>query len=180
VAKTQQAGKLTTLADGTIVTENGIAISGAKLNKDGMLVLADGTVVDPKDIIIKADGTIMTKDGKILKGVKAGQLAGKLRTDSDGNIITANGAIIKGAKLNKDGMLVLADGTIVDPNNVIINADGTISTKDGKLIAGLSAENTGLPGSGGGAIGAGYEVDYIVGGVSKDSVATVNKVPVLE
>ena len=179
-AKTQQAGKLTTLADGTVVSENGIALSGATLNEDGKLVLADGTVVDPNDVIVRADGTVMTKDGKLLNGVKAGQLAGDLRTDSDGNIITANGAIIKGAKLNKDGKLILADGTVVDPNDIIINADGTVTRKDGTVLAGLSAENSGLPGTAGGATGAGYEVDYIVGGVSKDSVATVNKVPVLQ
>ncbi|MCP3666466.1 MAG: Flp pilus assembly protein CpaB [Gammaproteobacteria bacterium] len=161
--------------DGTIMTKDGIVLSGRGLtvNEDGELVDASGNIIDPSKIMVAADGTVMTTDGRVLGGAKAGRLAGRLHTDSEGNIVTESGITIKGANLNEDGMLVLADGTIVDPDDVIINPDGTISTKDGQLIAGLSAENIEL-------FGPGYDVDYIVGGVSKDSVATVKKVPVLE
>ena len=175
---TRSAGGVTQTADGTVVTGSGLVLNGAKLNKDGKLVLADGTVVDPDDVVIRADGTVMTKDGKVLAGVKAGQLAGKLRTDENGNVVTANGAVLRGAKLNKDGKLVLADGSVVDPDDVIVNADGTVTRKDGTLLAGVSADNAGLPG--GEATGPGYEVDYLVGGVSQDSVLTLKKVPVLD
>lgn len=177
-SSTRSAGGLTVTKDGTVVTGSGVALSGAKLNKDGKLVLADGSVVDPKDVVIRADGTVMTKDGRILKGLKAGQVAGELHTDENGNIVTASGAVIKGAKLNKDGKLVLADGSVVDPNDVIVNADGTVTRRDGTRLAGVSAENTGLPGVSN--EGPGYEVDYLVGGVSEDSVLTLKKVPVLE
>ncbi|MGD2117610.1 MAG: Flp pilus assembly protein CpaB [Chromatiales bacterium] len=173
VTAAKTLGKLTTDENGNIVTANGAVIAGAKLNEDGKLVLPDGTVVDPNDVIINADGTISTKDGKVIDGLKSGTVAGKLKTDANGNIVTETGATIKGATLRSDGKLQLADGRIVDPKDVIINADGSVTDKDGNPIEGLVAENVTIP-------GAGYEVDYIVGGVSQDSVATVNKVPVTE
>ncbi|MCP3671732.1 MAG: Flp pilus assembly protein CpaB [Gammaproteobacteria bacterium] len=167
--------------DGTIMTKDGTVISdlGLTINDKGQLVDANGNVIDPNKIKVAADGTVITEDGVVLGRPKTLQ-AGKLTTLADGTVITENGIVISGAKLNKDGMLVLADGTIVDPNDIVIKADGTIITKDGKLIAGLSAENVGLPGADGGPAGSGYEVEYIVGGVSIDSVATVKKVPLLE
>lgn len=176
---TRSAGGLRVTKDGTVVTASGVALSGAKLNKDGKLVLKDGTVVDPNDVVIRSDGTVMTKDGKVLAGVKAGQLAGSLYTDENGNVITENGAVIKGATLNKDGKLVLKDGTVVDPKDVIVNADGSVTRRDGTALTGLVAENAGLPGSTG-AGGPEYEVDYLVGGVAEDSVLTLKKVPVLK
>jgi len=175
LAASRKLGKLSTDANGNVTTTDGLTIPGATLREDGMLVLADGTVVDPNDIVIDADGTIRDKNGNILQKAKLGQIAGKLSVDANGNIVTANGVILKGATLREDGMLVLADGTVVDPNDVIINADGSITRKDGSLIKGLTASN--LEES---RLDFSYNVDYIVGGVSEDSVATVNKVPVTE
>jgi len=180
-AGSTRAGKLSVTEDGLVVTENGTVLSGAKLNKDGKLVLADGTVVDPDDVVIRADGTVLTRDGKVLQGVGTGQLAGELRDTGDGRLVTEGGAVLSGARLDKNGKLVLADGTVVDPDDVVIHADGTVTTRDGRVLAGVTAENVTLPGMGATVAAAGrvFEVDYIVGGVSKDSVATVNKVPVL-
>ena len=177
-----KAGKLHVTKDGLVVTENGTVLSGVHLNKGGKLVLKDGTVVDPKDVVIRADGTVLTRDGKVLKSVGTAQLAGELHTTADGQVTTANGTRLTGASLDKDGMLVLKDGTRVDPNDVVVHADGTVTTRDGRLLAGVSADNVTLPGMGATTAVAGnlFEVDYIVGGVSKDSVATVNKVPVLQ
>ena len=175
------AGKVRVGKDGVVMTENGTVLSGVSVNEDGQLVLADGTVVDPDDVIIRADGTVLTKDGKVLKSVLAGQLAGELHDSGDGRVITANGTVLNGVSLNDDGQLVLADGTVVDPDDVIIRADGTVVSKDGRLLAGVTAENVTLPGmhTSVAAASALYEIEYIVGGVSKDSVAIVNKVPVL-
>jgi pilus assembly protein CpaB len=137
-SKTQSAGKLMALKDGTVVTENGIALAGAKLNAEGKLVLADGSVVNPEDVIIRADGTVMTRDGKVLEGVKAGKAMGDIKRDKDGNLVTADGTVITGATLSKDGKLVLADGTVVDPQDVIVGADGSLMTKDGKRLEGVT------------------------------------------
>jgi len=180
-AGSTRAGKVSVTEDGLVVTGNGTVLSGVKLNEDGKLVLADGTVVDPDDVVIRADGTVLTRDGKVLKGVGTSQLAGQLRDAGDGRLVTAGGALLSGATLDKNGRLVLADGTVVDPDDVVIHADGTVTTRDGRVLAGVTADNVTLPGMGATVAAAGrlFEVDYIVGGVSKDSVATVNKVPVL-
>jgi pilus assembly protein CpaB len=99
-----------------------------------------------------------------------------LKTDANGNVVASNGAVIQGAELNKDGMLVLPDGTIVDPDDVVIGADGIVRTKDGKVLDGLTADTSAVPG----LDAKTYNVDYIVGGVSKDGIAEVNEVPVVE
>jgi pilus assembly protein CpaB len=161
----------------TLETADGTVISGLNINEDGMVVLEDGTLVDPNDLVVTSDGRIFTKDGKEVKGGTVGIAVDGLRQNPDGSIVTASGAIIKGATLNEDGMLVLADGTIVDPNDVIIRPDGTIVTKSGKVIEGLSADTSAVANLAGGISSS---VDYIVGGVSTDGVADVKKVPVEE
>jgi len=163
-----------TAKDPVLIAADGTMIKGATLDENGNLVLADGTVVDPKDIVINSDGTVSTRDGRLLAGLSAEKAADNAPTLlADGSVRLADGTVIKGATIDNDGNLVLADGTIVDPNDIVVNADGSISTKDGQLLAGLSAQDR----RSGGFIGT---VDYIVGGVSKDGVAEVNKVPVAE
>lgn len=177
-------GALAVDADGNVVTADGAVITGATLTADGKLQLADGTVVDAADVVVNADGSIGTRDGKALAGVRVGQPAGELTSGADGDILTASGAVIRGAKLREDGKLVLKDGTVVDAKDLVVNADGTVATRDGTLLAGVSARNTQLLGGLGGAAGARGgpvgEIDYIVGGVSEDSVAKVKKLPVAE
>jgi Flp pilus assembly protein CpaB len=174
-AATPLAGGLKVLADGTIVAADGTVISGATLDENGNLVLADGTVVDPNDVVINSDGTLSTRDGKLLAGLSAQTPPdGSPTLLADGSVRLANGMIISGATIDKDGNLVLADGSIVNPDDIVINADGSIATKDGKALAGLTLEDDSNL-----AIITGT-VDFIVGGVSKDSVLQVNKVPVAE
>ena len=160
----------------TLETEDGTVITGLNINKDGKVVLEDGTVVDPKDLVVTSDGRVFTKDGKEVGG-NVGVALGGVKVNPDGTVVAANGAIIKGATVNEDGMLVLENGTVVDPNDVVIRPDGTLVTKSGEPIHGLSADTSAVAALGGGVR---YNVDYIVGGVSKDGVATVNKVPVTE
>lgn len=163
-----------TASSPTLETEDGTVITGLNINEDGMVVLEDGTVVDPKDLVVTSDGRVFTKDGKEVGG-NVGVALGDVKVNPDGTIVAANGAVISGATLNEDGMLVLEDGTIVDPNDVVIQPDGTLVTKSGEPINGLTADTTAVAALAGGIR---YNVDYIVGGVSKDGVATVNKVPV--
>jgi Flp pilus assembly protein CpaB len=159
----------------SIVAANGTVIKGATLDENGNLVLADGTVVNPNDVVINSDGTVSTRDGTLLAGLSAETPPDDSPTMlADGSVRLADGTIINGATIDKDGNLVLADGTVVSPSDIVINADGSIATKDGKALAGLTLEDDSSL-----AIVTGT-VDYIVGGVSEDSVLQVNKVPVAE
>ncbi len=173
--KVQTLAGAVQLADGSVQLSDGRIITGAKLDKDGNLVLADGTVVNPDDVIVGSDGQLIRKDGTVIAGVTVDRPVGKLKVAADGSLVMADGTKLQGARLNKDGKLVLADGTVVDPKDVIIRADGTVVTKDGQVLAGVTAtfntQNEAV------ALEL-LTVDYIVGGVSKDSVATVNKVKV--
>jgi pilus assembly protein CpaB len=174
-AATPLAGGLKVLADGTIVAADGTVITGATLDENGNLVLADGTVVDPNDVVINSDGTLSTRDGKLLAGLSAQTPPdGSPTLLADGSVRLANGMVISGATIDKDGNLVLADGSIVNPDDIVINADGSIATKDGKALAGLTLEDDSS------LVIVTGTIDYIVGGVSKDSVLQVNKVPVAE
>ncbi|WP_297526564.1 Flp pilus assembly protein CpaB [Thiohalobacter sp.] len=125
--------------DGTVTTADGRVLTGVELNKDGKIVLPDGTVVDPRDVVVRADGTVLTRDGKVLAGVGTTQAAGTLTRNADGSVTTADGTVLAGARLDKDGKLVLADGTVVDPKDVVIHPDGTVTTRDGKVLKGIQA-----------------------------------------
>jgi len=167
-------GNIQVAEDGSLILEDGTRLNGATLTADGKIRLQDGTIVDPDDVLIQADGTVVTKDGQQLAGVTAGRTVGKIQVAQDGTLVLEDGTTLKGATLTADGKIRLADGTVVDPDNVLIRADGTVVTKDGQVLAGVSAQFNETNQ----VAGTLQTVDYIVGGVSKDSVATVNKVKV--
>lgn len=158
-----------------LVTDDGVVIAGLNINDDGKVVLADGTLVDPEDLVVSSDGKVYTKDGREVNATVGVGVEG-LKIDANGNVVASNGAVIQGATLNKEGMLVLPDGSIVDPGDVVVGADGVVRTKDGKILKGLAVDTSAVPG----LDAKTYNVDYIVGGVSKDGVAEVNEVPVVE
>jgi pilus assembly protein CpaB len=169
VAAVKSLGRLTTNANGDVVDENGNIITGVKLNEDGTVTLPDGTRVDPSEIVIGPDGQIMLKDGTKIQGVSAVKPLGKLTTNANGDVVDANGNVLTGLKLNDDGTVTLPDGRKVAASDIIMNADGSISLKNGEKIEGVQIISAAE------AAAYNYEVDYIVGGVSEDSVATVNK-----
>ena len=168
------AGKLTTNSKGEVVDENGNVLSGLKLNKDGTVTLPDGTKVAASDITIGANGEIMLKNGKKVEGAKAIKTIGKLTADAAGTVVDANGNVLAGLKLNEDGTVTLPDGRKVDASDIVMNDDGSVSLRNGEVIKGvkvITAEQ---------ASAYNYEIDYIVGGISEDSVATVQKLSVDE
>ncbi len=169
VAAVKSLGRLTTNANGDVVDENGNIITGVKLNEDGTVTLPDGTRVDPSEIVVGPDGQIMLKDGTKIQGVSAVKPLGKLTTNANGDVVDANGNVLTGLKLNDDGTVTLPDGRKVAASDIIMNADGSISLKNGEKIEGVQIISAAE------AAAYNYEVDYIVGGVSEDSVATVNK-----
>jgi pilus assembly protein CpaB len=176
-------------ADGSLTTKDGkplegvrvtmvepLGLEGATLRPDGKWVLADGTLMDPRDVVIHADGSLTTKDGKPLEGVRVAVQP------------------LEGATLRPDGKWALADGTLIDPKDVVVHPDGSLTTKDGKplegvrvktganaqVIEGLSADFSKAKASARPGAGPLYEIDYIIGGASKDGVAPVQKLPVMK
>ena len=117
-------------AKGVVV--GGQVLKGVTKRADGKLVLADGSVVDPKDIVVGKDGVVRTKDGKVLKGVSAKPLEGK--ATSKPVLVTDDGVVIAGLNINKDGKVVLADGSVVDPEDLVVSSDGKVYTKDGREV----------------------------------------------
>jgi Flp pilus assembly protein CpaB len=199
------SANLVVAADGTVMTKDGKVLSGEKhvtqaigetLPSGGLQVAADGTVTDKSGkvvagITVDKDGNVI-KDGKVLEGVKL-DANGNMVDAATGKpvVVTESGAVLKGVTTNEKGEIVMADGTVVDPANLMVSADGTVTTKDGKKLAGVSANvsatqlaQAAAPGGGpAGTAGAqpiGGRYDFLAGGVSKDGVATVNSVPVAD
>jgi len=136
-------------ADGTIRTKSGIDLSsrGLTLNAKGEIVDKDGNIIDPDSLLIAADGTLMTQDGRVLDGEKVKNLVGAKQL-ADGSVLLADGSIIKGATLDENGNLVMADGALINVEDVS------------------------------NVLNVGTSVDYLAGGISKDGVLTVQKLPV--
>ncbi len=173
-AQERPLGELTPNENGEIVDANGNVISGLTLNEDGTVTLPDGRRVDPNEVIVAADGSLQLESGERIAGARAIDTVGALAVDADGNIVDAEGNIVTGVALNEDGTVTLPDGRRVDPSEIVVNPDGSISLKNGERIDGvrmLAADDDGI---------LDFDVDYIVGGVSEDSVAIVNKLTVDE
>jgi pilus assembly protein CpaB len=162
------------LADGTVVLADGTVIRGATLDENGNIVLADGSVLRPEDLVVNADGSISDKSGNKIAGITSARSLKDVFVNDNGQVVMADGTVIDGAILDKNGNIVLADGTVVKPGDLNILADGTIVTKSGQTLAkvsGLKRSLNSLKKSG--------TIDYIAGGISKDGVATVQKLPIV-
>ena len=173
-AQERPLGELTTNERGEVVDANGNVIAGVTLNEDGTVTLPDGRKVDPSEIVVAADGSLQLANGETIAGARAIDTVGALAVDADGNIVDAEGNIVTGVALNEDGTVTLPDGRRVDPSEIVVNADGSVSLRSGERIDGVRMLATGV------ADILDFEVDYIVGGVSEDSVAIVNKLTVDE
>lgn len=173
-ARERPLGELSTNENGEVVDANGNVITGVTLNDDGSVTLPDGRKVDPDEVVVGADGSLQLKDGTKIAGARAIDTVGALTVDENGNIVDSEGNIVTGVALNGDGTVTLPDGRKVDPSEIVANSDGSISLKSGERIDGVqmvTAEKAGI---------LDFEVEYIVGGVSEDSVAIVNKLTVDE
>ncbi len=168
------------MADGSVITANsvmladGTILKDATLDSEGNLVMADGSVITENSVML-ADGTIIN-DATL-------DSAGNIVT-ADGSVISANsvvladGSVINGATLDSDGNLVMADGTVIKAEDVVINADGTVSDRNGNLLAGLSVSKSSRTKKVSDVLPVGASVDYLAGGISKDGILTVQKLPV--
>lgn len=160
-----------------VVTESGAVLKGVTTNEKGEIVLAE-KAMSKDDLIVREDGTVMTKDGQVLAGVRM-DADGNL-VDENGNavVVTESGKVMKGTA-NENGEIVLA----ASAEDLVVDENGQVTTRDGRLLAGVEADTravetavAGVRGAAGGA-GAVSRYDFLVGGVSEDGVATVNKVP---
>lgn len=184
-----------------VVTESGVVLKGATVasgkalaneglivNADGTVTAADGTVLE--GVTIDENGNVL-KDGKLLAGVKLDANGNLVDENGRSVVITESGNVLKGVTTNEKGEIVLEDGTVVSPENLIVAEDGTVMradqlvvaedgtvmNRDGKRLAGITADVGATAAADGILLNIG-RIDYIVGGVSKDGVATVNSVPI--
>jgi len=98
--------------------EHSDALPGT-VNEDGSIVLPDGTLFTPPDLlIISGNGTITFPDGTVVTPPPRHQPPVK----------------------NADGSITLADGTVVQPN-----ADGTYTLPDGHVLDLTKAAPAGGP-----------------------------------
>jgi pilus assembly protein CpaB len=174
VEAVKSVGELTTNANGDVVDANGNIITGVKLNPDGTVTLPDGTTVAASDIVVGADGQLQLKNGKKIEGASMVKPVGELSANAAGNVMDANGNVLAGLTMNADGTVTLPDGRKVKADDIVVNADGSVSLKSGEKLEGVKLISPAE------AAAYNFEVDYIVGGVSEDSVATVNKLTVDE
>lgn len=185
-----------------VVTESGVVLKGATvasgkaLANEGLTVNADGTVstADGKKlegVTVDEHGNVM-KDGKVLAGVKLDENGSLVDESGKSVVITESGNVLKGVTTNEKGEIVMEDGTVVSPEDLVVAEDGTVMrtdqlvvaedgtvmNRDGKKLAGITADVGAAVGTGGGLELNIGRIDYIVGGVSKDGVAIVNSVPI--
>lgn len=185
-----------------VVTESGVALKGATvasgkaLANEGLTINADGTVstADGKKlegVSVDEHGNVM-KDGKVLAGVKLDENGNLVDESGKSVVITESGNVLKGVTTNEKGEIVMEDGTVVSPEDLVVAEDGTVMrtdqlvvaedgtvmNRDGKKLAGITADVGAATGTGSGLELNIGRIDYIVGGVSKDGVAIVNSVPI--
>ncbi len=165
--------------DGSIRTKSGIDLTGRglSLNDKGEIVDKDGNVIDPDTLMIAADGSVIGKDGKVLsRSTIAGNPEAKslkgISVNDAGEVVLPDGTVIAGVKMDQAGNIILPDGSVVRPEDLVMNSDGSLVTKTGQVVAKVDVlkrlvrRNLSRT-----------TIDYIAGGISKDGVATVQKLP---
>ena len=92
---------------------------GAWIDENGIIHLADGTLIYPDGTMVLPDGTIILPDGTVLP---------------EGSTIDEDGTIHL-----PDGTTILPDGTVILPDGTVILPDGTIGYYDenGNFVEGL-------------------------------------------
>jgi len=133
-------------ANGTVSTKGGqlLAADGISINENGEYVDADGNVIPADELVVNADGSVTTKD-EMMK-------AAGYTINENGDYVDANGNIIKreDVMILANGTVMTADGKVISGQNVTINkdgfiiaADGTVMTADGKILTGVTVNENG-------------------------------------
>jgi len=159
------------------------------VGEDGVLRTKDGVVLANQNLVIGADGTIRTKSGIDLSSRGLTLNAKGEIVDKDGNVIDPDSLLIAA-----DGTLMTQDGRVLDGEKVknLVGAkqleDGSVLLADGSIIKGATLDANGNLVMGDGTLTNAEDVsnvlnlrtsvDYLAGGISKDGVLTVQKLPV--
>ena len=133
-------------ANGTVSTKSGqlLGAKGITVNENGEYVDENGNIIPPDQLVFNADGTVTTKD-ELMK-------AAGYTINENGDYVDANGNIIKkdDVKVLANGTVMTADGTVlsgpkvtVNKDGFIIGEDGTVMTADGKVLTGVTVDANG-------------------------------------
>ncbi len=132
------------LADGTLIYPD-----GTKVLPDGTIILPDGTILPPGSTI-DADGTIHLPDGTTIlpDGTKILPDGTVILPDGTVGYYDENGNFVEGlpdgAWVDENGVIHLADGTLIYPDGTTVLPDGTVILPDGTVTTGYIDENGNL------------------------------------
>jgi len=170
-------------ADGTITTKDDMMkAAGYTKNENGDYVDANGIVVKSEDVRILPNGTILAADGTVLGGPKVTVNKDGFIIAEDGTVMTADGKVLTGVAVNEKGQVVGPDGKVLTDANLTVAADGSVRDSKGNLIAGITGSDL-APAVAGTDVQSLLDrlsnfVSLIVGGASKDGVASTNILPI--
>jgi len=133
-------------ANGTVSTKGGqlLAADGISVNENGEYVDADGNVIPEDELVVNADGSVTSKD-EMMK-------AAGYTINENGDYVDANGNVVKkeDVKVLANGTVMTADGKVISGQNetvnkdgFIIGEDGTVMTADGKILTGVTVNENG-------------------------------------
>jgi pilus assembly protein CpaB len=156
--------------DGVLRNKDGVALVNQNLiiGEDGTIRTKSGIDLSSRGLTLNAKGEIVDKDGNIID-------PDALLIAADGTLMTQDGRVLDGEKVKNlvgakqlaDGSVLLADGSII--KGATLDANGNLVMTDGSLINAEDVSNV---------LNVGTSVDYLAGGISKDGILTVQKLPV--
>ena len=156
--------------DGVLRTKEGVALANQNLviGADGTIRTKSGIDLSSRGLTLNAKGEIVDKDGNIID-------PDSLLIAADGTLMTQDGRVLDGEKVKNlvgakqlaDGSVLLADGSII--KGATLDENGNLVMADGSLNNAEDVSNV---------LNVGTSVDYLAGGISKDGVLTVQKLPV--
>lgn len=175
-------------SDGTVVSNTGEIIGTAAeepvitekvvRDKNGKIIgkVVNGKIVNEKGEVIGAvdeNGNAISNDGKSLGTISEKVVSDiKIVRDKNGNVI---GRVINGQVVNDKGEVIGK----VDANGKVVGNDGKeLGTVSTEAITPELAKQFSTASSSGDSSTPAWLVEYLVGGNSKNGVATVQKVPI--
>ena len=134
--------------------------------------------------VVDEDGTVRLATGEVVEGAVVNE--GGFIVGPDGQVFTPDGQVIEGATVDENGNVVAPNGEILVASEITVGPDGKVRKLDGTQIAGLSGES--IADSDVATVVAGLTelinesrgVSFLAGGNSKDGIAEVSELPVLE
>jgi pilus assembly protein CpaB len=202
--KVVKAADLVTVdKDGTVRTKDGKVLEGVYRDKNGVLRTKDGKPLTAADILEQDPQAAGLAGGKALHQNDKGQVvdqsgnvvqaADMVTVDKDGTVRTKDGKVLDGVYRDKDGVLRTKDGKPLTAADILKkDPEAAVPAGDrGEVLAGVTAKaapdfvasimgKQEAEDEGPASRLVRYEVEYIVGGASKDGTANTFRVLVDE